>query len=207
MEGGRCREQVLQLAEILFGHRLVMDAGAPGGIARDLSNAGIAAIAALRPVLEAGLLNFRRVYQTKPSLLDRTITTGIIPAGLVRRFAAGGYVGRASDRAFDARHAGLTDYGDLLPPPVVRTEGDVHARVLVRLDEIGHSLALIDALLERLPPGPVQAPLPVPLGSEGVGEGVGLIESFRGDVLAWVRLAPDGTIARAHHRDPSWFHW
>jgi Ni,Fe-hydrogenase III large subunit len=26
-------------------------------------------------------------------------------------------------------------------------------------------------------------------------------------VLAWVRMAPDGMIARAHHRDPSWFHW
>ena len=34
-----------------------------------------------------------------------------------------------------------------------------------------------------------------------------LAEAFRGDVLAWVRLAGDGTVARAHLRDASWFQW
>jgi Ni,Fe-hydrogenase III large subunit len=33
------------------------------------------------------------------------------------------------------------------------------------------------------------------------------VEGFRGDILAWVRTAPDGTIERCHLRDPSWFQW
>ena len=34
-----------------------------------------------------------------------------------------------------------------------------------------------------------------------------LVESFRGDILLWVRLRPDGTVDRCHARDPSWFQW
>ena len=34
----------------------------------------------------------------------------------------------------------------------------------------------------------------------------GLVEGFRGDVLAWVRLDGDH-VARCHLRDPSWFQW
>jgi Ni,Fe-hydrogenase III large subunit len=41
----------------------------------------------------------------------------------------------------------------------------------------------------------------------GGGEGMALVEGFRGDVLAWVRLGTNGSIAACHLRDPSWFQW
>jgi Ni,Fe-hydrogenase III large subunit len=37
-------------------------------------------------------------------------------------------------------------------------------------------------------------------------EGIGIAESFRGDVLAWLRLE-GGVVTRCHLRDPSWFQW
>ncbi len=36
---------------------------------------------------------------------------------------------------------------------------------------------------------------------------VALVEGFRGDILAWVRIGPGGIIERCHLRDPSWFQW
>jgi len=45
------------------------------------------------------------IYDGKPSLLDRTLSTGIVKPELARRFGAGGFVGRASGRGFDARPA------------------------------------------------------------------------------------------------------
>ena len=39
------------------------------------------------------------------------------------------------------------------------------------------------------------------------GEGLALVEGFRGDVLAGVRLDGEGRVARCHLRDPSWFQW
>jgi len=39
------------------------------------------------------------------------------------------------------------------------------------------------------------------------GEGLALVEGFRGDVLAWVRLDAGARVERCHLRDPSWFQW
>ncbi len=83
-------------------------------------------------------------------------------------------------------------------------EGDVNARVWVRIREIEQSLGLIEQILARLPEGPVKAEVP---NAGEVREGLALVESFRGDVFVWLRIGADGTIARCHLRDPSWFQW
>jgi len=45
-------------------------------------------------------------------------------------------------------------------------------------------------------------------GGEGIAmEGIAITEAFRGDVLVWVRLGADATVARCHVRDASWFQW
>ena len=43
--------------------------------------------------------------------------------------------------------------------------------------------------------------------AHGICEGLSLVEGFRGDILAWVRIEDGCTIAHAHMRDPSWFQW
>jgi Ni,Fe-hydrogenase III large subunit len=87
----------------------------------------------------------------------------------------------------------------------VREEGDVNARVWVRIREIEQSLSLIDQIVTRLPAGPIAVPFD--LASATPREGAALVEGFRGDVLVWLRLEPDGTVGRCHLRDPSWFQW
>jgi Ni,Fe-hydrogenase III large subunit len=84
-----------------------------------------------------------------------------------------------------------------------RAEGDVNARVWVRIEEIAESLGLIEQCLERMPGGKVA----VAVTRRGPGEGMALTEAFRGDVLAWVRIAADGVVDRCHLRDASWFQW
>src|SRR3972149_6097143 len=58
-----------------------------------------------------------------PSVQDRTVTTGTVSADLVRRFAAGGYVGRASARDFDARRDLAYAPYDRLPAEVPSLPG------------------------------------------------------------------------------------
>ena len=84
------------------------------------------------------------------------------------------------------------------------SEGDVDARVWIRIREVEQSLALIEQILERLPGGPIARRA---ARRARPSEGVALVEGFRGDVLVWVRLDADGTIERCHLRDPSWFQW
>ena len=66
-------------------------------------------------------------------------------------------------------------------------------------------MSLIEQILDRLPSGALHAGQAA--ASAPSGEGLALVESFRGDVLAWVRLDTEGRIARCHLRDPSWFQW
>ena len=85
-------------------------------------------------------------------------------------------------------------------------DGDVNARVWIRIREVEQSLALVDAIARALPSGPISTP-DAGARAAGAREGVALVEGFRGDVLAWVRIGPDGRVERCHVRDPSWFQW
>jgi Ni,Fe-hydrogenase III large subunit len=196
------RERVLRAAADCFGHRLMMDRVVPGGIAVDPDPAALGAICSVIGEIAVALPSLTRLYDTTTSLQDRTVGTGIVRPELAHRFGAGGYVGRASGRDFDARRDLPYAPYDALQfiVPVLQT-GDVDARIWLRLREIDQSMVLIRTLLAALPDGPVLAPVP-----EVSGEGVALVEAFRGDVLAWLRLS-DGVVERCHLRDASWFQW
>jgi Ni,Fe-hydrogenase III large subunit len=202
---GILRERVLRAANAAFGHRLMRDRVVPGGVAADLSDAGVDAIRSLLREIRARFPTLVQLYDRTTSLQDRTVATGSLSAALARQFGAGGYVGRASDRAFDARQLPAPlPYGELSFEIVTRSDGDVNARVWVRIDEVTHSLALIERILERLPSGGTHVALP---SAGEAREGMAIVEGFRGDILVWLRLSPDGRIARCHLRDPSWFQW
>ena len=197
------RERVLRAADHCFSHRLMMDRVVPGGVMVDLSPEGASEIRALVDFVCEAFPRLVTLYDSTASLQDRTVGAGCLNRELARQYACGGYVGRASGRGFDVRK-------DLAYPPYealtfvspTLDEGDVNARVWIRIREVEQSLSLIGAIVDRAPAGPVRVePAAV------AGEGVALVEGFRGDVLAWVRLDEAGRISRCHIRDPSWLQW
>ena len=204
---GRLRELVLRAADACFGHRLMMDRIVPGGMSRDLAADGVRRLTELVAFARAHFPDLVDLYENTASLKDRTVATGILSPALAKQFAAGGYVGRGSGRKFDARRTpGYAPYDKLrFEVPSVQA-GDVNARVWIRIQEVLQSLALIEQILAQLPPGDVLAAMPAANAREG-GEGAALVEGFRGDILAWVRIGRDGAVERCHLRDPSWFHW
>jgi Ni,Fe-hydrogenase III large subunit len=203
---GMLRERILRTAATCFGHRLMMDRVIPGGVAADLAPVGVAHVKNLLAEIAARLPKLVELYDNTASLQDRTVGTGILKPSLARRFGAGGYVGRASGRAFDARRAiGYAPYDELKFDVPVLEDGDVNARVWIRIREIEQSIALIEQILSRLPEDPVLTGLTD--AGKSAAEGIGIVESFRGDILVWVRIDDSGRIARCHLRDPSWFQW
>jgi Ni,Fe-hydrogenase III large subunit len=207
---GIFRERVLAASDRAFGHRLMMDRIVPGGVAQDIAANGAAAILAALADIAPRFDEIVALYDDTPSLQDRTCATGYVAGDLVTRWAAGGHVGRASGRNFDARR-------DLAYPPYrglsfavpLYTAGDVDARVRVRIDEVRASMQMIKDWLAHLPAGAVLTPLPQVSGPR---DGIAITEAFRGDVLVWLRLGAeglraDGRVARCHVRDASWFQW
>ncbi len=202
------REHVLRAAATCFCHRLMMDCIVPGGVATDLTPEGGVVISLLLATIRRAFPALIELYDNTASLQDRTVATGIVAPSLARRYGAGGYVGRASGRSFDARRAlAYPPYDSLRFEVPVREEGDVNARVWIRIREVEQSLGLVEQILERLPPGEVRVPVAGTEGEATQAEGMAIVEAFRGDVLVWVRLDGAGQVARCHLRDPSWFQW
>lgn len=204
---GILREQVLRACNIAFCHRLMMDQIVPGGVVADMRAGGLDALAAVTTTVRKMLPRLIEVYDETNSLQDRTVGTGLVRPEWARQFAAGGFVGRASGRDFDARKWRPYElYRDLTFETPVLTQGDVNARVWVRIREAGQSLELLGQLLTEDPAGPIRVELDAGHGAAPC-EGASLIEGFRGDIFMWVRLNGDGGVAACHFRDPSWFQW
>ena len=199
------REQALRASAASFGHRLLMDRIAPGGVTRDLDRNGVDHIRALSRDTKRRFKSILALYDETASLQDRTVGAGIVPLELAARFGAGGFVGRASGRFSDARRQpGYPPYDQLDFDVPMRTDGDVNARLWIRALEIEQSFGLVDQILSRLPEGPIFSDRPY---AREACEGAALVEGFRGDVFAWIRLDEMGQISRCHLRDPSWFQW
>ena len=200
---GILRERVIRANQAAFGHRQLRDCIVPGGVAVELEQDGLVAIRTLLGDIRRHFPELIELYDNTASLQDRTVGAGILEPDLARRFAAGGFVGRASGRDFDARVCpAYAPYDQLRFEVPVLTEGDVNARIWVRIREVEQSLGLIEQILDQLPDGPVSVK-PRTAG----GEGMALVEGFRGDILVWLRLDEHGRIDRCHLRDPSWFQW
>src|SRR5665213_356797 len=183
---GMLREGALRAADAAFGHRMMRDCIVPGGVATDLGEAGRAAIAAFIGEARRRFPPLVHLYDNTASLQDRTVSTGRLAPALAQQYGAGGYVGRASGRAFDARKApGYEPYDRLNFEVPTRIEGDVDARVWIRIREVEQSLSLAEQILQRLPNGTLRQDLPSPATE---CEGAALIEGFRGDILIWLRL-------------------
>jgi Ni,Fe-hydrogenase III large subunit len=200
---GILRERCLRAADACFGHRLMMDVVVPGGLARDVSPEGLAQLRALIAEIRKVFPRLVELYDNTASLQDRTVGAGFVQPALARQYGAGGYVGRASGRAFDARrNLSYPPYDQLSFEVPVLDAGDVDARVWIRIREVDQSLSLMERILDRLPDGPVC----IGVDPTGSREGLAVAEAFRGDVLVWVSLEGD-RIARSHLRDASWFQW
>jgi Ni,Fe-hydrogenase III large subunit len=203
---GVLREEVLRTGEALFGHRLMMDRVIPGGVSADLDQSGVNRLRGLVQHIQARFPELVELYDNTASLKDRTVGTGILKPALARQFGCGGYVGRASGRGFDARQMrNFAPYNALRLEVPVLEAGDVNARAWVRVLEVKQSLELIEQILDRLPEGSI-CEIDDTWRPEG-GEGMALVEGFRGDILAWLRLGEGGRVERCHLRDPSWFQW
>jgi len=205
VQTSRLRECWQRRNHEIFGHRLLMDTVVPGGVAHDLDTTQIATLRADHAALRKATEPLFDIFDDHPSLEDRLVTTGHLSADDARALGCTGYVGKASGQPFDVRHdAPYAPYQGLVVEAPVQSEGDVAARVRVRMAEVGMSLDLMDHLLRNLPEGDIQVPWP---NSPAAACGLGLLEGWRGETLAFVRFDTNGHIARYFPRDPSWFIW
>ncbi len=201
----RLREDWQRLSREALGHRFMMDAIVPGGIALDLSVPMRDRLRQQCDTVERDVRALRIVYDEHAGLQDRFLTTGRVTPQLAAQLGLTGLAGRASGQAFDLRcdHE-WAPYDRLEVVMSTHRNGDVAARVSVRFDEVFESLRLIRTLCSDLPHGDIQINLRAPAHA---ASGAGWVEGWRGEILVALEVAADGGIVRCHCHDPSWQNW
>jgi Ni,Fe-hydrogenase III large subunit/Ni,Fe-hydrogenase III component G len=201
----RLREDLLRLNARLFRHRLLRTAIIPGGVARDL---GAEQIVDTHGSIARIIADFDQIVEIATHngmVLDRLHGTGCLNAQTAREMQVVGVPARASGIDEDARRDHpFAAYPLLQPRVVVRTEGDVWARLMVRAEEAREAARLIESALEALPRGAIAVPIDELPESQGA---LGLVEGWRGPIWHWVVAGTNKTLRRVKIKDPSFANW
>ena len=200
-QGKLLAEECKQLNGIFTGSRFLRGLLKPGGLRRDLN---LHALPAKLRALEPTIATYMQALEVTNSHLDRLITTGHLPQKTAFDQGATGPIKRASGIERDLRRDHPYAAYDQLPMKIpVRTEGDAHARVQVRMEEIRNSIDLILRAVEEAPEGPVDTAIDLPPG----GEGLGWCEGPRGSIYYCVHFDPVGRLARVKVKSASFSNW
>lgn len=193
------RERALDLTEYLTGNRVTKGIIMIGGIRRDITKDMI-------PKIEKDLEYFKECYDKlgKVLLNDKTVKMRSQGAGVLTHknaldLCAVGPTTRASGVKKDIRaDTSYFAYGDLdidyITPDVLTGEinGDVYDRIIQRLLEIKQSIELIEQCIDKMPSGDILAEPKIAKLLNQIkkvnGEGVGIHEAPRGEVIHYVKL-------------------
>jgi Ni,Fe-hydrogenase III large subunit/Ni,Fe-hydrogenase III component G len=201
----RLREDLLRLNARLAGHRLLRDSLVPGGVTRDF---GAEQIADARGSVARIIADFGQIVDIAISngfVLDRLHGTGQLNPQIAREMQVVGVPARASGIDEDARRDhSFAAYAQLPPRVIVYSEGDVWARLMVRVEEAREAARLIEAALEALPSGSLAASFDALPDGEGA---FGLVEGWRGPIWHWVVGGSNNTLRRVKIKDPSFANW
>jgi membrane-bound hydrogenase subunit alpha len=191
----RLREEILDVMEMLSGNRNNYAMFKPGGVRRDIDPevipVALKKIDGIMPTLDM----LRKAVLDDPVLHARLKGVGVLSHEDAVAWCAVGPTSRASGVARDVRKDSPYAAYDRVPwKMITATEGDVFAKVVVRILEIYESVAIVKECLNHLPSGPIDLEL------KGVppGEGIGVHEAPRGEVFHYVRS--DGTNRPVRHK-------
>jgi Ni,Fe-hydrogenase III large subunit len=201
----RLKELWLRAQQMVFGQRYLLDYVVPGGVQHNVASAALTSLLDCARVVERTAADIRSIYDEHAGVRDRFVGAGRVAPDLARQLGLIGLAGRASGQDLDLRaDLPCEPYTQLGVNKVLRSEGDVAARVAVRFDELTESIRLAHAIVAGLPTGACTVDIG---GVAGSGAAIGLVEGWRGPVLIALLAGDDGGIRRCHPHDPSWQNW
>jgi NADH-quinone oxidoreductase subunit D len=154
----RERESILDIFELCSGQRMMTTYIRPGGLWRDVPVEFEEAVRHILKTFPRRMDEYEALLTRNPLMLDRTYSIGKLTGEECLSFGVTGPMLRASGIQWDLRkdrpYSGYDQYDFDVP---TRTEGDVYARYLVRIEEMRQSLRIVQQALDKLPIGPVRS--------------------------------------------------
>jgi NADH-quinone oxidoreductase subunit D len=199
----RDREGIMGLFEALSGSRFTVNYQRVGGVLHDFPKGWLHTCEALLDQVEKGLDELDALVVGNEIFQSRTQGVGYIDASQAIAYGLTGPMARASGIAWDLRvNRPYMAYREVPVNMQVRQEGDCFARNAVRMQEMRESVRLCRVAIDKMPPGPIAARVPIALRPPR-GETYFAIENSRGEYGFY--MISDGSEYpwRAKMRSPS----
>ncbi len=205
MHAMQVREIMQDVKETLFGNRMDIGAMCIGGVRYDLDDELkgylTAALAKLAPEAEALV----KTYTRNGTILRRSKGVGLLSKDQAIACAVVGPVARACGLEYDVRVAApYAAYDRLTVAVPTLADGDVWSRAMIRLNEIGASIAIIRQCLRDLPDGPTRLPDRPDIPA---GRAMGKCEAPRGELVYFLKTNGADEPERVKWRVPSFPNW
>ncbi|MEM0448404.1 MAG: NADH-quinone oxidoreductase subunit C [Methanomassiliicoccales archaeon] len=199
------RERCMELNDFITGNRFLRGVNRLGGVWIDIPSDKISKILAQLVRFKLDIKEFSSLMLRSQSVLDRLETTGRIPLEVAKELELVGPVARASGLDRDVRRDHpYAAYRHLSFRVPLRREGDVNARLCVKLEELQESISLVEQALGSLPSGEITcSSFEVPEGRTAMS----LVESPRGELVHWLISGKGGRPFRHKVRDASFHNW
>ena len=150
----------MRLNKALSGIRFNKGVLTFGGVNIDLDNEKIAVLEHKLNEIEEKYKEYADILHNNASILERLETTGRIKYETVKDLFAVGYTARASGLSSDIRKEyPYLVYDRLKFDSIVLQEGDIYARLRVRLSDLENSISIIRQCLANLPDGEIKTDL------------------------------------------------
>jgi len=199
------RELILDVFEAVSGSRMMCNYFRFGGVARDFPEGSLQKIKDLFfERLPRKIDEIDRFLSENEIIRSRGIGQGVLTPEDAIRYSAAGPLLRASGIPYDVRRAEPYSIYDRFEfDVVVRTNGDIYDRLMVRFDEIRQSIRIVQQAVKQLPDGPVMALKPMYQVRVPPGEAYGRVEGPKGELGFYVVSNGKPTPWRYHVRAPS----
>ena len=189
------REPVLDILELISGNRQSYAMNKIGGVRCDIKEENIPQLKKMCHDLVPALDLFKGAVMDDPVIAARLKNIGILSKEDIINFCAVGPTARASGVDIDVRRDDPYGVYDRVKwNVIVQKEGDVFAKVVVRILEMYESVSIIQQCLDQMKPGPID----VEVKEIPPGEGIGRVEAPRGECFHYVKS--DGTNRPIRHK-------
>ena len=152
----RDREDLMSLMDSVTGARITHSFLRYGGVKDDLPESFIDDVKYVFGNLRKAIDNYEELYSTDSIYKARTKGIGVLTADVAKDLGVSGPPLRATGVAFDIRKdEPYLVYKDLDFKVCTETDGDVYARIQVRLDEMRESMYIVEQCLDQMPAGSI----------------------------------------------------
>lgn len=199
------RERFQDVKERIWGNRMDLSANTIGGVKFDIDEETATLILQTIEETKEQIKTYIRTFESNEYIQTCLKGVGVLPNDAARELGVVGPVARASGINNDVRKASpYAAYDRLNFNVVLKTDGDVLSRALVRLGEILESMSILQQALGSLPQGEVAL---AHKSAVPEGETIARSEAPRGELMYYLKTNGSAKPERMKWRVPTYMNW